>query len=67
MTVWGVSERGDRALWSRVGVAWEHRDGSIWARLEAVPLSGRLCLRDWAPGVESREQTPDLPVSEVHS
>jgi hypothetical protein len=51
--VWGVTERGDRTHWARVGVAWENSDGSLSARLEAVPMSGMLCVRDWTPSTKS--------------
>lgn len=57
--VWGVTERGDRTHWARVGVAWENRDGSLSARLEAVPMSGLLCVRDWVPSTEQRPLARD--------
>ncbi len=50
--IWALSERGARTVRTRVGVAWENADGSLSARLEAVPLSGRLEVRDWVAPVD---------------
>ena len=36
----------DRARWVRVGVAFSNRDGSLNVLLDALPLSGRLQIRD---------------------
>jgi hypothetical protein len=36
----------DRARWVRVGVAFANRDGSLNVLLDALPLSGRLQIRD---------------------
>ena len=36
----------DRARWVRVGVAFPNRDGSLNVLLDALPLSGRLQIRD---------------------
>jgi hypothetical protein len=52
--VWSVIERGQangltKAYWSRVGVGFVNRDGSLTLRLDAIPLSGSLQVRDWEP------------------
>jgi hypothetical protein len=44
-----VTERGERTYWTRIGVAFTNRDGSITVRLDAVPVSGTLCLRSAKP------------------
>jgi hypothetical protein len=48
-TVWAVAERGPRSYLTRVGVAWEAADGSLCVRLDAIPISGQLRIRDWTP------------------
>lgn len=40
-----ITERGERTYWTRIGVAFTNRDGSITVKLDAVPVSGTLCLR----------------------
>jgi len=45
MFAYTVTERGDRTFWTRIGVAFTNRDGSINVKLDAVPVSGMLCLR----------------------
>lgn len=50
MFAYTVTERGGRTFWTRVGVAFTNRDGSVTVRLDAVPVSGKLCLRSAKPG-----------------
>lgn len=33
-------------IWSRIGMAWLNRDGSINVVLDALPLGGRIQLRE---------------------
>ena len=35
-----------RSFWTKVGVAFENRDGSYSLTLSAFPMSGRLQMRD---------------------
>lgn len=44
--VYEAKEGRDRSRLVRVGVAFENRDGSWNVLLDAVPLSGRLHVRD---------------------
>ena len=43
--VFAITERGDRSFWTKVGVAYENRDGSTNIQLDALPVSGRLQIR----------------------
>lgn len=43
------ASREARSFWTKVGVAFENRDGSWTLELAAVPVSGRLQMRDPAP------------------
>jgi hypothetical protein len=47
--VYTVTEREGRSFWTRIGVAFTNRDGSITMKLDAVPLQGTIQLRDWEP------------------
>jgi hypothetical protein len=47
--VYTVTEREGRSFWTRLGVAFTNRDGSITMKLDAVPLQGTIQLRDWEP------------------
>ena len=51
--VYVVSERGQKSYWNRVGVAFVNGDGSIAVKLDAVPVSGELQIRDYV----AREDT----------
>lgn len=45
--VYAITKLGDRTIWNQVGIAFpENRDGSITIQLSAVPLSGKLQIRD---------------------
>jgi len=44
--VYAVIERGPKKHWLRIGLAFVNRDGSINVRLDAVPLTGQLHIRD---------------------
>jgi hypothetical protein len=39
-------EGRERSRWVRVGVAFDNRDGSLNVLLDALPLSGRLQIRN---------------------
>lgn len=40
------SEDGERSYWTKIGVAFVNRDNSLTVELNAIPLSGRLQIRD---------------------
>jgi hypothetical protein len=56
-TVYAITERPDgaRSIWTRIGVAFTNRDGSITLRLDALPVNGVLQVRD---ADERREGAP---------
>jgi hypothetical protein len=47
------ADREAKSFWTKVGVAFENRDGSWALELAAVPVHGRLQMRDPAPKDES--------------
>jgi len=47
--VFALTERGERTYWTRVGSAFTNRDGSITCKLDALPVSGTLQIRDEEP------------------
>ena len=52
-----ITQRKDKNFWNRVGVAFVNNDGSINVKLEAVPVSGEIHVRDYVPR-DDREETP---------
>jgi hypothetical protein len=44
-----VTQRGTNKYWTRVGAAFVNRDGSINVKLEAIPVSGEIHVRDYVP------------------
>jgi hypothetical protein len=43
------ADREAKSFWTKIGVAFENRDGSYSLNLAAIPVSGRLQMRDPAP------------------
>ncbi|HEY2406885.1 MAG TPA: hypothetical protein VGI10_12830 [Polyangiaceae bacterium] len=52
-----ITQRKDRNFWNRVGVAFVNNDGSINVKLEAVPVSGEIQIRDYVPRDEATGTT----------
>ena len=44
-----VTERNGKSFWNRIGVAFVNSDGSLNVKLEAVPISGEIHIRDYTP------------------
>jgi len=51
--VYVITERNQKSYWNRVGVAFVNSDGSINVKLEALPVSGELQIRDYVPREEA--------------
>jgi hypothetical protein len=55
--VYVISERNSKSYWNRIGVAFVNNDGSINVKLDAVPVSGELQIRDYV----AKEDGSTLP------
>ena len=42
-------QKDGRQFWVRVGAAFVNRDGSLNVRLDAMPVNGKLQIRDYQP------------------
>ncbi len=41
-----VRENGNQSYWTRIGAAWEHKDGKGFSlQIETIPLDGKIALR----------------------
>jgi hypothetical protein len=41
-----VRDGGQKGFWTKVGVAWQHKDGNGFnLQLDCVPIDGRITLR----------------------
>ena len=51
--LWMVEDRGEgndaKSFWTRIGVAFENKDGSYSLILAAFPVNGRIQMRDPLP------------------
>jgi hypothetical protein len=53
-----INERNGRSFWTRIGVAFQNRDGSFNVKLECVPVNGELHIREYVPS-EDRGDNDD--------
>lgn len=53
-----VTERGEKSFWSRIGAAWDHKDGEgFTVELELLPATGgRIVLRPPLPESENGDE-----------
>lgn len=63
--VYVITKRNERSFWTRIGVAFVNRDGSLNVKLEAFPVDGACHIRDYVPR-EEQLPTPsrELPTFE---
>jgi hypothetical protein len=50
--VYVINERNSRNFWTKVGVAFVNSDGSLNVKLEAIPVTGEMQIRDYVPREE---------------
>lgn len=55
-SVYTVIERDGRSYWTRIGVGFTNRDGSLSLHLDALPTNAKLQVREW----ESPEQRAEF-------
>lgn len=61
--VFTVIEKGQgKSFWVRIGTGFTNRDGSMNLHLDALPVNGKLQVRDWEPDRERRSN--DAPGAE---
>jgi len=47
--VYVITKRGGKNFWTRIGAAFVNSDGSINVKLESLPVSGEMQIRDYVP------------------
>lgn len=48
--VYVITKKGNKSFWLRIGVGFVNQDGSINIKLDALPVSGEMQIRDYVPG-----------------
>jgi hypothetical protein len=46
LAVYGINQHKGKDYWTRIGVAFENRDGSLNVVLNYIPLDGKLQIRE---------------------
>lgn len=63
--VYTVVDKPDgKGIWLRIGSSFENRDGSETVLLDAMPVNGKLIIREYQPrdSVESRNHEGARPL-----
>ena len=55
-----VDRPNGKQHWLRIGTAFANRDGSMNLYLDAVPLTGKLQMRDFILGEEHRRESSEV-------
>ena len=54
LIAYSVTERGEKSFWTRIGAAWQHKDGEgLNLTLDLIPVSGRIVLRPRPPAEDA--------------
>jgi hypothetical protein len=53
--VFQIREDGGKSYWTKIGAAFTNRDGSLNAYLDALPLNGKIQIRDRKPKKKENE------------
>lgn len=56
-----TATREEKSYWTKIGVAFENKDGSWSLELSAIPVNGRLQMREPAPK-EPKDRADGAPV-----
>ena len=56
--IYVITGKGERKFWTKVGVAFVNRDGSLNCKLDSLPVDGELHIRDAAPREERGDEAP---------
>lgn len=58
---YSISQSGDRSFWTRIGVAFVNRDGSLNVKLNCLPVNGEMTIRDYEPNRSRDSESKDYP------
>jgi hypothetical protein len=66
-----IEREGRKSFWVKIGSSFENRDGSVSVLLDALPVNGKLQIRDALPrdgygygGRQQRQPDPFAPPDE---
>jgi hypothetical protein len=62
--IYVITGKGDKKYWTKVGVAFVNRDGSLNCKLDSLPIGGELHIRDYVPR-ERDEDDGRVPMERV--
>jgi hypothetical protein len=64
--VYVIAGKGERRFWTKVGVAFVNKDGSLNCKLDSLPVDGELHIRDYTPRPPQEARRPLREVDGPH-
>jgi hypothetical protein len=55
MQLWGIAERNEQSWWTRIGVAFQNRDGSWYLQFDYLPARPEIKLQMREPREREEE------------
>ncbi len=65
LEVFGIKQRGEQSYWTRIGVAFVNRDGSLSVQLEFIPSDPDISIHIREPRAREEHQDPDPQTGEM--
>lgn len=65
--VYVIAGKGERKFWTKVGVAFVNKDGSLNCKLDSLPVDGELHIRDYTPRDRTEQRRPLTEVDGPHA
>ncbi len=65
--VYVITQRAGRKFWNRIGAAFVNGDGSLNVKLDAMPVTGELHIRDFNKTAEDGTQSGVTAASSFRS
>ena len=53
-------KEGGKGYWMETGAAWTNRDGSLSVTLDALPVNGRLLIRERRESDQAGQGSPEV-------
>lgn len=57
-----TNNKPQASFWTKIGVAFENKDGSYTLHLAAIPVNGRIQMRDPGPKDQLPENVPEADI-----
>ena len=67
LVAYSIAEKNGKNFWTKIGVAFKNKDGSLSVKLDCLPINGQIHIREYVPrddaprGRRDKNQDDDIP------